>query len=89
MATSLLVTFLRGAVAMSCIVAALLFFRFWRTTVDRLFLWFALAFVFLAASYTAQGTMPLATDWRVYVFGVRLAGFCLMLFGIYEKNVRR
>jgi hypothetical protein len=89
MATSLLVAFLRGAVAMSCLVAALLFFRYYRTTVDRLFLWFALAFVFLAGSYAAQGVMPAATDWRVYVFSVRLAAFCLIIYGIVEKNVRR
>ena len=81
-----LVTFLRGVTAMGCAAAALFFFRWWRTTVDRLFLWFAAAFVLLAASYTALGIIPLATDWGVSVFVLRLIAFSLIIYGVYEKN---
>lgn len=28
----------------------------------------------------------LATEWRVYVFVVRLLAFCMILYGIFEKN---
>jgi hypothetical protein len=80
------VTFVRGATAMGCAVAALFFLRFWRTSLDRLFLWFAIAFVLLACSYTALALLTAATDWRGAVFGIRLVAFCVILFGIFEKN---
>jgi hypothetical protein len=79
-------TFLQGGVAMGCAVAGLFFLRFWRDSRDRLFMWFALAFWMLAGSYVLLGVISLATEWRVYVFVVRLAAFCFILVGIYEKN---
>jgi hypothetical protein len=81
-------TFLQGAVAMGCAIAGLFFMRFWRDSRDRLFLRFAFAFWMLAVSYALLGLISFATDWRVYVFLVRLAAFCLILLGIVEKNRR-
>ena len=83
-----MVTFLHGAVAMGCVVAGLFFLRFWRDSQDRLFRWFALAFWVLAASYTLLGLVSFATEWRVYVFVLRLISFSLILFAIFEKNRR-
>ena len=80
------VLFLHGAVAMGCAVAALFFLRFWHHSRDRLFLWFASAFSVLALSYALLGTVAFATEWRVYVFVVRLAAFAMILFGIFQKN---
>lgn len=78
--------FLQGTVAMGCGIAGLFFLRFWRDARDRLFLLFALAFWLLAVSYVFLGVISFATDWRVYVFVVRLVAFCLILYGIFEKN---
>jgi hypothetical protein len=83
-----MVIFLQGAVAMGCAVAGLFFLRFWRDSRDRLFRWFALAFWVLALSYALLGLIAFATEWRVYVFVLRLLAFSLILFGIYEKNRR-
>ena len=79
---------LQGAVAMGCIVAGMFFLRFWRDSQDRLFLRFALAFWMLAVSYILLGAIAFATEWRVYVFVVRLFAFLLILFAIFEKNRR-
>ena len=79
-------TFLQGSVAMGCGIAGLFFLRFWRDARDRLFLLFALAFWLLGVSYVFLGVISFATDWRVYVFVVRLVAFCLILYGIYEKT---
>jgi hypothetical protein len=73
---------------MGCAVVAIFFVRFWRQSRDRLFLWFALAFSVLAMSYTLLGTIAVATEWRVWVFVVRLLAFCLIVYGIVEKNRR-
>jgi hypothetical protein len=81
--------FLYGASAMGCAVAGLYFLRFWRESFDRLFLMFALAFWLLAANYALLGTIQFANENRVYVFTVRLVAFCLILYGIFDKNRRR
>ena len=80
------VIFLRGATCCGCVVIALLFARFWRTTTDELFFWFAVAFAILAVDYAVLGLWPLANEWRVSVFLVRLAAFCFILYGIFVKN---
>jgi hypothetical protein len=81
-----LTLFLRGATVMGCAVAALLFLRFHRQSLDRFFLYFALAFVILGVDYTVLGLIKVATEWRVYVFGFRLLAFVLILIAIGEKN---
>ena len=82
------VTFLHGTVAMGCAVVAIFFLRFWQQSRDRLFLRFSTAFFTLSASYVLLGLVTFATEWRVYVFVVRLLAFCLILYGIFEKNRR-
>ena len=84
----MLVAFLQGAVAMGCATAGIIFFRFWRQSADRLFLSFAAAFGLLAVSYALLGLVAFATEWRVYVFAVRLVAFCMIIYGIFEKNRR-
>ena len=84
----MLVAFLQGAVAMGCVTAGMIFFRFWRQSRDRLFLSFASAFWILAVSYALLGLVAFATEWRVYVFVVRLVAFCMIIYGILEKNRR-
>ena len=83
-----LIPFIHGAVTMGCAVAGVFFLRFWRQSLDRLFLRFAWAFWILAISYGLLGLVADATEWRVYVFIVRLAAFCMILYGIFEKNRR-
>jgi hypothetical protein len=84
----MIVAFLRGVTAMGFAVAGLFFFRFWRASLDRLFLLFALAFWILAVDYVVLGVVPLATEWGLSVYTVRLLAFGLILFGIAEKNRR-
>jgi hypothetical protein len=83
-----MVTFLYGAAAMGCAVIGLFFWRFWRQSLDRLFLMFALAFWILAVDRTVLGVLTFATEWREYVFLLRLLAFCLILYGIIDKNRR-
>ena len=82
------VIFIQGAVAMGCAVAAVFFLRFWRHSRDGLFLSFSAAFALLSVSYVLLGTVAFATEWRVYIFVVRLLAFCLILYGIFDKNRR-
>ncbi len=79
-------SFLRGATAMGCATAALIFFRFYRQSLDSFFLFFALAFVILAIDSSILGLVALATEWRIYVFAFRLLAFVLILSAIGQKN---
>ena len=81
-----MVTFLYGAAAMGCAVIGLHFWRFWRQSLDRLFLMFAIAFWILAIDRTLLGLIDLASEWRIYIFVLRLVAFCLILYGIVDKN---
>ncbi len=81
-----MVTFLYGAAAMGFAAGGLYFYRFWRTSRDPLFRLFAIAFWLFAIDRVILGAVPLANELRVYVFALRLIGFCLILWGIYGKN---
>ena len=83
-----MVAFIQGAVGMGCAVIGIFFLRFWHQSRDRLFLWFTVAFWMLSFSYVLLGVISFATEWRVYVFVVRLLAFCTILYGIFEKNRR-
>jgi hypothetical protein len=84
----MVVSFIQGAVAMGCALVGIFFLRFWQQSRDRLFLRFATAFWILSFSYILLGVISFATEVRVYVFVVRLTAFCMILYGIFEKNRR-
>lgn len=77
---------LLGALTAGFLVAALHFARFWKQSRDRLFLYFATAFVLLGLNALALGLSTPQGDLRVVVYGLRLAAFLLILYAIYDKN---
>ena len=81
--------FLAGFVACGFVVAGLFFLRFWKSTRDSLFLWFAVAFWLLGfgQSVLALGNIPV--EERSFVYLIRLAAFLVILFAIFRKNRAR
>ena len=79
---------LSGAIAACCALIGLFFLRYWRTTRERLFFIFAVAFWVLAVNRIA---LSLAADdeTRTYLYLVRLLAYLLILYGIWEKNRAR
>jgi len=78
--------FLLGALAMGDLLAGVFFFRYWRVTQDRFFLYFTLSFaiqmicrVLLIATTANSESEPL-----VYAF--RLLSYAMILAGIFDKN---
>jgi hypothetical protein len=67
-------------------VIAMFFLRFWRKTRDRLFLFFAGAFVILMLERIIRAGMEVETEWAPYVYLVRLAAFILIIIAIVDKN---
>jgi hypothetical protein len=81
-------TFLWGALAMACAVAAFHFLRFWRSTADRLFVFFSLAFWVLAAQWTLLALTFERREERPAHYAIRLVAFGLIIAGVVDKNRR-
>jgi hypothetical protein len=77
---------LTGAIAAASLVAALFFFRFWRQTRDRFFLYFALSFLIEAANRVALGLLVGADEDGALFYSVRVVAYGLILLAIWQKN---
>ncbi|MFC7515197.1 DUF5985 family protein [Herbaspirillum sp. GCM10030257] len=82
---------LLGAIVTASLIAALFFLRFWRSTGDRFFLFFAMAFALDALNRLMVGTsltsnMGQADEEFPLYYLIRLLGYGLILFAIYDKN---
>jgi membrane-associated PAP2 superfamily phosphatase len=80
--------FLGGCAVVSLLVIALFFIKFWRQTRDRLFLFFAGAFLGLMMERLLRSAMFLEAEMAPFVYSVRLAAFVLIIVAIIDKNRR-
>lgn len=80
--------FLWGTLSMSSAVAALFFLHYWRVGRDRLFLFFAAAFVALALNWIGLAMVDPEVEARHNVYLLRLTAFVLIITGIIDKNRR-
>jgi hypothetical protein len=77
---------LTGAIAVGWLLAGLFFFRFWRHTRDRFFLWFALSFWIEAGNRVALGLAGGAGEDAPAFYGLRVIAYGLILLAIWQKN---
>jgi hypothetical protein len=77
---------LAGAIALGWLLAGLFFFRFWRGTRDRFFLWFALSFWLEAIDRVLLGLYVGAQEDRPLFYSLRLVAYGLILLAIWQKN---
>jgi len=81
----MIMNFVSGCIFLGFLVVAGHFFKFWRTTRDRFFLFFAIAFFlfgvekFCIALYIGAETLS-------YIYIVRLVASCFILAAIIDKN---
>ena len=80
---------LMGAIAAGSLVAGLFFFRFWRQTRDRFFLFFAGSFWLEALNRIALVVVEHASEQEPLFYLVRLLAYGLILAAIWQKNRRR
>ena len=81
--------FLMGATGALSLIASVLFFRFYRKTADRLFLFFSAAFTLMALNRLAFQFADSPNESEPALYLVRLLAFCLILFAIADKNRSR
>lgn len=75
-----------GAILMGYVVAGLFFWRFWRQTQDRLFAIFAVSFWMLGVQRLAVAMTTEVMENRVWLYGIRLLAYVLILAAIIDKN---
>jgi hypothetical protein len=78
--------FVSGATMAAAFVIAVIFFRYWRRGRDRLFLGFALGFAVFAVSRLILAFLDEDDEGRIFVYGLRLLAFLLILAAIVDKN---
>jgi hypothetical protein len=75
-----------GMLIMGYLVAGLFFLRFWRETRDRLFGIFAGAFWLLGVQRALLAIVETSPSGTIWVYGLRLLAFVLILVAIIDKN---
>lgn len=78
--------FISGALCCGFWVSALFFFRFWRTTHDRLFLIFAISFLLMGVERVVLTWTAAHGEFEFSAYGIRLLAFLLLIFAILDKN---
>ena len=78
--------FLSGVLACGFWVAGLFFWRFWRSSRDRLFLFFACAFWLMCVERFVLIEWRAALELNPLVYVLRVVAFLLIIVGIVEKN---
>lgn len=78
---------LQGAIAVSSLLAGMFFFRFWRSSKDRFFLYFALSFAIEGLNRIALGLIG-SSEHDPFFYGVRIIAYGLILAAIWQKNRR-
>lgn len=80
--------FFWGALFMACATAAVFFLRYWRSTGDRLFAFFAVAFAVMALNWVSLAFIDPGEELRHILYLLRLLAFVLIAVGIVDRNRR-
>lgn len=75
---------LAGAIMLNVWAIALFFLRFWKKSHDRLFAWFAFAFLLLGVERVVLSIYPGEQFFKVYF--IRLLAFIFIIYAIWDKN---
>lgn len=81
-------SFLLGALAMGFLVAAMFFARFFTRTHDRFFAFMATAFAVMSVNQLALASFGEDSEYRSWLYVVRLSAFILILAAVVDKNRR-
>jgi hypothetical protein len=75
-----------GALLLGYWAIGVCFSRFWRTSGDRLFGFFAIAFWLLAVERLLLILVAIENEMRPYVYMLRLVAFLFIVYAILDKN---
>lgn len=81
--------FVQGMSAMACVVIAIFFLKFSKSTGDRLFVIFAIAFGLMCVTRAIVAAIGAAQLHSSYVYMIRFISYLLILGAIFDKNRSR
>lgn len=84
-----MITIFIGAIAMASLVVSLFFLRFWKTTRDRFFLFFAASFFLEAINRVLTGISVMQNEESPVYYLIRLIAYSLIIIAIIDKNKAR
>jgi len=79
--------YLAGAISVACFVIALFFLRFWSSTRDSFFIFFALSFTLEGVVRGGSAILHMADDHPLF-YGPRVIAYGLIIVAIWRKNLR-
>jgi hypothetical protein len=77
---------LLGAITLGTSMAGLFFLRFWKTSGDRLFLFFALAFFMEVVSRISMALSVVSSEEDPSIYLLRFISYGLIAWAIIDKN---
>lgn len=77
---------LLGAIAVASFAVALFFLKYWRSSGDRFFLFFAASFLLEAGNRVHMGLVAATGETEPVNYLVRLLAYGLILWAIWDKN---
>lgn len=83
-----MVLMLTGAMAVMNIIASLFFLKFFKTTKDRFFFFFAWAFIMEGICRLALGLHAASDENEPLIYLLRLFSYLLILYAILDKNMK-
>lgn len=75
-----------GAIVMACAVVGLHFLRFWKSSRDTFFLYFAIAFWLQGAQWLYTGYVGSTSEYGPIPYIARLLAYALIVAAIVQKN---
>ena len=81
--------FVWGVLAMGSLVPALFFLRYWRSSRDRLFAFFAVAFGLMALEWLLAALWGTDEADHFQVLLLRILAFVAIIVGVLDKNRRQ
>lgn len=79
---------LTGAIIMASLTVSLFFLRFWKSTRDKFFLYFAVSFALEAVNRIVLSSSVTQSETTPVYYLIRLLSYALILFAVLEKNKR-
>jgi hypothetical protein len=80
---------LSGAVVMACALIGLVFLKFWRSSRDSLFVYFALSFWLQGGQWLYAGLLGRPNEDSAYAYVPRLIAYGLIAYAILSRNMWR
>jgi hypothetical protein len=77
-----------GVLSMGCLVVAMCFLQYWRSSRERLFIFFSAAFALMAVQWTLSALSGTDEVNHVYLLTLRIFAFLCIIAGILDRNRR-